>query len=255
MRIEERAVQAATLKVLADRIERDPGPALAAAAARLAPDGGRNDLERARAAARDILRPAARRLLADLLAEPPRPPRTRDEAGDGGAAGPTVVVAGRVVDEHDTELAQASVLATTPSGDLVAATTTGDDGRFSLELSSGAQIVLTAAAHGHTASAAAVTAEPGRRVRFVLPSPRAPLAVRVLTAEGDPVSDATVLALRADGSLAARTTTDGTGRARFEGLLTGSYTITVAHDPPAARRHRISLDGADEEVLVRLPAR
>ncbi len=58
-------VPALALEVIARRIELADGrsPALTAAAARLAPDGGDSDDERARTAARTILRPAAQRIL------------------------------------------------------------------------------------------------------------------------------------------------------------------------------------------------
>lgn len=63
-------VPALALTAIVHRIERagDDHPELLAAAARLAPDGGDTIAERARAAARQILRPLAGRLLAGTLA-------------------------------------------------------------------------------------------------------------------------------------------------------------------------------------------
>jgi hypothetical protein len=63
--VRTRVLPAVVLSVLADRIERDApaNPNLVAAAARLVPGGGDSDVERARAAARLVLRPLARHLL------------------------------------------------------------------------------------------------------------------------------------------------------------------------------------------------
>jgi EmrB/QacA subfamily drug resistance transporter len=65
--VRTRVVPAVVLSVLADRIERSgaDNPTLVAAAARLAPAGGDTDVERARTAARLVLRPLARHLLVD----------------------------------------------------------------------------------------------------------------------------------------------------------------------------------------------
>jgi MFS family permease len=63
-------VPAIALTAIADRIDRANGdsPALLAAAARLAPDGGSTDGERARTAARTVLRPLAAHVLTTALA-------------------------------------------------------------------------------------------------------------------------------------------------------------------------------------------
>jgi MFS family permease len=63
-------VPAIALTAIANRIDRANGdsPALLAAAARLAPDGGSTDGERARTAARTVLRPLAARVLTAALA-------------------------------------------------------------------------------------------------------------------------------------------------------------------------------------------
>src|SRR4051794_3045838 len=68
--VRTRVVPAVVLSVLADRIERSVGDNtnLVAAAAKLVPGGGVSDLERARAAARLVLRPLARQLLVGAVA-------------------------------------------------------------------------------------------------------------------------------------------------------------------------------------------
>lgn len=65
-------VPALALEVIARRLELADGrsPALTAAAARLAPDGGAGDEERAVTAARTVLRPAAQRILAGAAPAP-----------------------------------------------------------------------------------------------------------------------------------------------------------------------------------------
>ena len=63
-RAETRIVPALALELVARRLEQGTSPPqLTAAAARLAPDGGATDAERARTAARDVIRPAVQRVL------------------------------------------------------------------------------------------------------------------------------------------------------------------------------------------------
>jgi hypothetical protein len=80
------ALAGAALALLADHLERDldstgATPRLVAAAARLAPEEGTTDAQRARAAARTVLRPLAKRTLAAALAE--------DRVGNGDPARPS----------------------------------------------------------------------------------------------------------------------------------------------------------------------
>jgi hypothetical protein len=133
-----RAALAVAIAVLADVLDRDAErwPELMSAAARLAPAGAGTTADRARAAARDVLRPAALRTLEDLAG-----------AGitSGAAVGPAVApepgpappppgepVRGCLRSPSDAPVAGAVVLAISSTGWIAQQAVTAADGRFEL---------------------------------------------------------------------------------------------------------------------------
>jgi len=258
--------------MLAERIERDDpaAPLLVAAAARLVPAGYGSDVERARTAAREVLRPLARRVLTELLAASGTarravPDRALEHGSPSAArravTGPdrprsappqeTAEIHGRIFDDVAHPLTGVSVFITsTASGDLVSSTATGPDGTFVLTSPVGARVVLTAAVHGYAACASTLVVGRGQHTELVLARSRRPLRVRVVTAGGDSAPGVAVMAVDPRGVVAGQSITDARGRVSLLGLRDGVYTVAAATDPPVARRHH--LGGADIETLLRV---
>jgi hypothetical protein len=101
--VRTKVLPAVVLSVLADRIERagERYPSLVSAAARLTPGGGATDAERARTAARLVLRPIARHLLLAAtgtpaaLASAPVPPATQAPAAPALEPVPALALNGK----------------------------------------------------------------------------------------------------------------------------------------------------------------
>jgi hypothetical protein len=178
-------------------------------------------------------------------------------------------IRGLVVDEFGEPLADATVTAehdvwsgfenwsfTTPRRDAFAATRTGEDGRFELQLPTPA-LATVRAVHEDRAPTITRGVPPEAELRLVL-TLAATLEGDVLDAhDRTPVPDALVRIMHGeDGDELTTTRTNGTGRFRAEGLTAGTVAVIAAPDTHVGSRQLLVevAPGATESVEVLVEA-
>lgn len=160
-------------------------------------------------------------------------------------------LAGTVRDTEGEPVAGATLSVTDARGDVVATTSTGDDGRWSLsELYPGGHTVV-AAGPGLRPRAQEVVIE-GDTVCDLVLTGRGSLtgAIRV-AGSGSTVPDASVVLVDAEGRTSAETVSGTDGMYRFSAVRAGTYTVLASGYAPAAIRVQVgtgAVDGRDLEL-------
>ncbi|MEE4419475.1 MFS transporter [Streptomyces bugieae] len=147
-----------------------------------------------------------------------------------------------------TPLAGGGIVVTDATGEVVARTASGADGRWEVaELPPGGYtLVLSAPGHQPQARAVEVSGGAGQERQDVRLRPAATVRGTVRGPGGRPLADAAVTLL-ADGTVTGHTVTGPDGAFAFSGLCGSRYTLTAAGYPPHAAP--ISLTGGAEETL------
>jgi MFS family permease len=160
-------------------------------------------------------------------------------------------IGGRVRVSSGEPLAAATVTLTDVRGQVIGAAATGSDGGYALPDLQPGDYTLTATARHTLPVAQAVTVDLGRHLFDVV----LPLSVTVsgtvrVASLRQPVLDATVTLVDADGHLAGTTVTGDDGRYEFTGLLPGTYTLTARGFAPIAVQVDLFGDRTDEDVVL-----
>ncbi len=166
-------------------------------------------------------------------------------AGTGQLAG-TVRAAG-----SGEPVAEATVTLARPDGEVLAARTTDEAGRYSFTDLVAGDYTLAVNGPAHAPSVQPVRVTGGDTVQDVQLAARSRLAGTARTADGRAVPDARVALLDPDGNVAAVATTGPDGGYSFEGLPPGDYTIVASGYPPVAQTLQIASGGphAHDPVL------
>ncbi|WP_423836037.1 MFS transporter [Streptomyces endophytica] len=145
-------------------------------------------------------------------------------------------------------LAGGGIIVTDATGEVVARTASGAEGRWEVaELPPGSYtLVLSAPGHQPQARAVDVSGDAGQERQDVRLRPAATVRGTVRGPGGRPLADAAVTLL-ADGTVTGHTVTGPDGAFAFSGLSGSRYTLTAAGYPPHATP--ISLTGGAEETL------
>jgi EmrB/QacA subfamily drug resistance transporter len=140
-----------------------------------------------------------------------------------------------------TPLAGATVTLADPRGEVVAARSTDDQGRYLVADLAPGRYTLALSAAGRQPAAMPVTVADGDATTQDAEL-RAGAKVRgtATTAAGTAVADARVMLLDRDGNVAGLAATDADGSYSFENLPEGDYTVVASGYPPAASRLRVS---------------
>ena len=172
-------------------------------------------------------------------------PGTPGRAGTPGTAS----VHGVVCDAEGTPLAGATVLILDPAGDVVARSTSGAGGDYTLAGLHSGHFTLQVSARGHRPAAVPVEVEASGSARHDLTlHPAGALTGTVRQGRtGRPLADARVTLLNADGVPVASVVTTDDGTYTLTDLAPGAYTLVAAGYPPAASR--LTLGHADAATL------
>jgi EmrB/QacA subfamily drug resistance transporter len=138
-------------------------------------------------------------------------------------------------------LAGATVTLADPRGEVVAARSTDDQGRYLIADLAPGRYTLALSAPGGQPAAIPVTVADGDATTQDA-TLRAGSRVRgtARTAAGAAIRDARVMLLDSDGNVAGLATTGADGSYSFENLPEGDYTVVASGYPPVASRLRIS---------------
>jgi len=126
-------------------------------------------------------------------------------------------------------------------GEVVAASSTGEAGRYAIEDLAPGRYTLALSAPSCQPAALQVDVADGEETTLdaeLQPGARVEGVAR--TASGATVPDARVALLDTDGNVAAMATTGPDGKYAFENLPEGDYTVIASGYPPAASRLRLS---------------
>jgi EmrB/QacA subfamily drug resistance transporter len=150
-------------------------------------------------------------------------------------------------------IADATVTLTDLNGEVVGATNTGPDGHYGFNELLGGTYTLVASARGARPSAVATTVpETGDIVTDVELSGAASLSgVARAGTHSNPVPDARVTLVDADGHVVAMTDTDDSGTYTFPEVPEGQYTVIASGYPPVTSHRQIHAgeDGQHDVVL------
>jgi EmrB/QacA subfamily drug resistance transporter len=142
-------------------------------------------------------------------------------------------------------VAQATVTLADSRGEVLAARSTGEDGRYSFTDLVAGEYTLAVTAPAREPSALLVrVAGGGETVQDMELAERSRLAGTARTTDGRPVPDARVALLDPEGNVAAVTTTGPDGGYSFENLPPGDYTVLASGYPPVARTLQIAAGDA-----------
>jgi len=138
-------------------------------------------------------------------------------------------------------LAGATVTLADLRGEVVAAVSTGETGRYLIDdLAPGRYTLALSAPSCQPTALQVVVADGEETTQDAELRPGARVEGIARTATGGTVPDARVTLLDTDGNVAAVATTGPDGRYSFENLVEGDYTVIATGYPPAASRLRIS---------------
>jgi protocatechuate 3,4-dioxygenase beta subunit len=145
-------------------------------------------------------------------------------------------------------LAGGGIVVTDATGEVVARTASGPEGRWEVaQLPFGSYtLVLSAPGHQPQARAVDVSGAAGRERQDVRLRPAATVRGTVRGPGGRPLADA-AMTLLADGTVTGHTVTGPDGAFAFSGLSGSRYTLTAAGYPPHATP--VSLAAGAEETL------
>jgi len=122
---------------------------------------------------------------------------------------------------------EATVVITDATGQVVGQTVT-DRGDFVLDGLPAGAVTITAQAPGHRPAATQANVAPGDAVRVeVTLAPTGELAGVVRSPGGQPLPDAVVTVIAADGEVAGVANTDSAGRYQLDNLAAGDYTVVA----------------------------
>jgi EmrB/QacA subfamily drug resistance transporter len=163
---------------------------------------------------------------------------------------------GRVADQAGRPITGAAITLTDARGEVVATAVTTDDGTYALPDLYPAEYTLTATAEGTRPAARTVTLGAGgdNRIDIVLVTNGTLGGVIRSAASGQPVPDASVLAVDGYGTVVGATVTGPDGRYEFDDLQPGAYTVTASGYAPVASRVQLAGDRTDHDILLGAPA-
>ncbi|TVT21154.1 MFS transporter [Amycolatopsis acidiphila] len=166
-------------------------------------------------------------------------------------ASPSRALRGTVRNTRGGVLAGALVIVTDARGDVTGSVTTGTDGAFDLAGLPPGRHVLTVAADGYRAAAAAAEVGDGATtgVDFAL-SPHFAVRGTVRAEDGSPLVDARVRLLGPEGTVVAVGTTGAYGDYLIDGLTGGSYTVIASGYPSMCTTVSLSGRGRDDFDLI-----
>jgi hypothetical protein len=169
---------------------------------------------------------------------------------DRELAGP--VLAGRVLGAGGTPIPGAVVTVTAQDGRQAGRTPVRGDGRYAVPGLNPGRYTAIVSAPGADPQAATVTMVDGRPVHrdFALArvtiTPTGGLAGTVRSVTGRPLTEATVTAVTADGTVVAAAVTDADGQYYLDGLPDGEYTVVASQFAPVATSVRVGAGGEVE---------
>jgi uncharacterized surface anchored protein len=174
------------------------------------------------------------------------------ELGRNLTLGGASTLEGRVLQHGGEPIVGAAVTLTDVRGEVVAAAMAGRDGGYVLSELHPGEYTLTATAENTLPIARAVTVGRAGTHRFdVVLGSNVTIAgtIRATTSQ-QPVPDASVTLVDADGNVARTVVTAVDGRYEFTGLPPGAYTLTASGYPPVAVPVDLSGDRTDEDVVL-----
>jgi EmrB/QacA subfamily drug resistance transporter len=140
-----------------------------------------------------------------------------------------------------TPLAGAVVSLADLRGEVVAARSTDEEGRYLVTDLAPGRYALALSAPGHQPTAMPVTVADGdATTQDAELRPGTKVHGRARTSAGTPVADARVMLLDGDGNVAGLASTEVDGGYSFENVPDGDYTVVASGYPPAASRLRVS---------------
>jgi protocatechuate 3,4-dioxygenase beta subunit len=162
---------------------------------------------------------------------------------------------GRVADQAGRPIAGAAITLTDARGEVVATAVTTDEGTYTLPDLYPADYTLTATSEGTRPAARTVSLGAGgdNRVDIVLVTNGTLAGVIRAAASGQPVPDASVLAVDQYGTVVGATVTGPDGRYEFPDLQPGAYTVTASGYAPVASRVQLAGDRTDHDILLGTP--
>jgi EmrB/QacA subfamily drug resistance transporter len=162
---------------------------------------------------------------------------------------------GRVADQAGRPIPGAAITLTDARGEVVATAVSGEDGLYSLPDLYPAEYTLTATAAGTRPAARTVALGAGNdnRIDVVLVTNGTLGGVIRSATSGQPVPDASVLAVDGYGTVVGATVTGADGRYEFEDLQPGAYTVTASGYAPVASRVQLAGDRTDHDILLGTP--
>jgi protocatechuate 3,4-dioxygenase beta subunit len=163
---------------------------------------------------------------------------------------------GRVADQAGRPITGAAITLTDARGEVVATAVTGDAGTYVLPDLYPAEYTLTATADGTRPAARTVSLGAGgdNRIDIVLVTNGTLAGVIRAAASGQPVPDASVLAVDQYGTVVGATATGPDGRYEFSDLQPGAYTVTASGYAPVASRVQLAGDRTDHDILLGAPS-
>ncbi|OIJ97481.1 MFS transporter [Streptomyces sp. MUSC 14] len=165
--------------------------------------------------------PEAVHVTVTVPANPPIP-----QARSAYAAG--IPVCGTVQHPDGTVVPRAALTLIDVSGQQIGRGASGDDGRYALSTPGSGSYVLIAAAGGHQPQAVSVTVGERPVELDVVLGGAGRLAGSVLTADGNPVRDATVTLTNVHGEVVAATRSGREGGYVITELVAGEYTLAAS---------------------------
>jgi hypothetical protein len=163
---------------------------------------------------------------------------------------------GRVADQAGRPITGAAITLTDVRGEVVATAVTTGEGTYTLPDLYPAEYTLTATAEGTRPAARTVSLGAGgdNKVDIVLVTNGTLAGVIRAAASGQPVPDASVLAVDAFGTVVGATVTGPDGRYEFGDLQPGAYTVTASGYAPVASRVDLAGDRTDHDILLGSPS-
>ncbi|MEV6847475.1 MFS transporter [Actinoplanes sp. NPDC051411] len=163
---------------------------------------------------------------------------------------------GRVADQAGRPITGAAITLTDARGEVVATAVTTSEGTYALPDLYPAEYTLTATAEGTRPAARTVSLGAGgdNRIDIVLVTNGTLAGVIRAAASGQPVPDASVLAVDGYGTVVGATVTGADGRYEFDDLQPGTYTVTASGYAPVATRVQLAGDRTDHDILLGQPS-